>query len=658
MRVHLEISRDAAPACGANARGVPLFFTGDPDKVTCASCKRTAIFRREEARSRVGFAACDCAASGNAQKPKQHGADAHAKNCASLIGAPVAQLTPAAAASLAVFEPASPFSEVRAVAPMGTFEVEQRWSAQQEAIFAWFAHPARRGVSNLPLHLVVRARAGTGKTTTILAAIGRAPERRILLAAFNKRIAVELQERLTNSSAEAATLHSIGFRCVRRRWEGIRVDEDGRRGRAAKLTDAVCSPHVPDQVKRLISKLHTVAREIHPHVTAAADLALAAIVFDCVPDDDWVAEGYDTAFVCGRAIEAMELAAATRPIAGIDFADMIYLPVRNGWLRPAYDLVVVDEAQDMSAPQLEIALGMLAPSGRIAIVGDDRQAIYGFRGADTGSLDRLKHELHATELGLNTTYRCGRAIVAEAAKIVPDFLPGAPHEGSVTAADLDRLLATAAVGDFVLSRTNAPLVAVAMALIRAGKRTRIEGRDIGTNLKSIARKLAAGPLLYQGSTGATTPIPVWLDRLREWEDREVARAERADLPGKVDNIRDKARTLVAISEGVTGIHEIEARIDTLFGDVAVDSRGAFIVCSTVHKAKGLESNRVWVLRDTLYLHVSCECGHRHGWGAARCPRCSCAEYRPAAAKQTEEFNIGYVAITRAKRELVWVTGVK
>ena len=52
-----------------------------------------------------------------------------------------------------------------------------RWDVQQGRIFAWF----ESGSGNL----IVRARAGTGKTTTIIEGAQRAPETRILLADFN-----------------------------------------------------------------------------------------------------------------------------------------------------------------------------------------------------------------------------------------------------------------------------------------------------------------------------------------------------------------------------------------------------------------------------------------------------------------------------------------
>jgi superfamily I DNA/RNA helicase len=96
---------------------------------------------------------------------------------------------------------------------------ERIWSAQQEAIFGWFEN-SLVPPGTFSQNLVVRARAGTGKTTTILEAILHAPEAKILLCAFNKRIAEELTARLsaTGSNAVAKTLHSVGFGLVSSDW--------------------------------------------------------------------------------------------------------------------------------------------------------------------------------------------------------------------------------------------------------------------------------------------------------------------------------------------------------------------------------------------------------------------------------------------------------
>lgn len=510
------------------------------------------------------------------------------------------------------------------------------WSEQQQAIFAWFAG----GQGNL----IVRARAGTGKTTTIIEALKHAPEQRILLAAFNKRIQVELQERISNPAVEALTLHGVGFAAVRRYWERLRVDSRGER--ALALAESVCGQQAPDPIKRLVAKLVTRAREMAPLADTGDELEALAIECDLTPDDQWAADGWDLERICDLAVEAMEQAADEKPTrTGIDFADMLFLPIRNRWLRPTYDLVIVDEAQDMTAVQLALARGVVKPGGRIAVVGDDRQAIYRFRGADSGALDRLKAELQADELGLTTTYRCGRAIVARAQRLVPDYraAPDAPC-GMVRELERAGLLDAVRPGDFVLSRTNAPLVAVALGLIRRGVRTKIEGKDIGAGLTALVRQLATGK--------ARDSMPAFLERLERWKDREQRRAEAAKLDGKIDEIADRYETMLALCDGVSGIRELEARLADVFADTG--GKGSQVVCSSVHRAKGLEAERVFVLADTLRPSVQCEhCRHRHTFGPCKC---GCATYHPDALAQREEENIEYVAVTRARAELVMVRG--
>ena len=505
------------------------------------------------------------------------------------------------------------------------------WSAQQQAIFAWFA----KAVGNL----VVRARAGTGKSTTLLEGVNQVPgDQHVLVAAFSKRIQVELAAKVTNPNVEVLTLHALGARTVRRYWEKIGVDTRGKR--ADDLAEKVCGVSAPDAIKRLVSKLGTKARELAPLATCGADLVDIAQQFDCVPDDEWKVDGFTEAWVCERAYRTLDLAATTKPTAtGIDYADMLFLPIRNKWLRPIYDGVVVDEAQDMTLVQLLLAQGVC--KGWFAVVGDDRQAIFAFRGADSGSLDRLKAELQATELGLTTTYRCGRAIVDAAKVIVPDYEAGPNNpEGEITTATEAQLFERVRPGDFILSRTNAPLVSIALGLVRRGKRAKIEGRDIGAGLRSIVNKLATGP--------AKNSIPQLLKKLDIWKAREVARAEAAKLDHKVEAICDQHETLVALTDGVTGIQELLARLENLFASDVADAPEQ-IVCSSVHRSKGLEADQVWVLEKTLHPPVSCEKCRRRPKG------CKCPDgYTPDPLAEREESNIKYVAITRAKSSLVWV----
>lgn len=478
------------------------------------------------------------------------------------------------------------------------------WSPQQQAIFKQVAKGGRE-------HIVIIARAGTGKTTTIIKAVDHAPERKILVAAFNKKIEEVLNSKLRNPNAKAKTIHGLGFAFVKRNWSDVNVDKDGIR--AEGLSRAACG-NVPDPIIRLVSRLHTKAREQAPYAKKQGDLTELLYSSDCEPEEGWIEQGYDAYYVEDKALKAMVLAAAAKPAdLLIDFADMVYLPLRNGWCLRWYDMAIIDEAQDMTVAQLDLVMN--ACRGRIMLVGDDRQAIYAFRGADSGSLGRLQKELKAVVLPLTVTYRCGQHITTFAQTLVPDITAdGANPFGKINPLPESKLIETAQHGDFILSRINAPLPKIAMSLLKAGKRARIAGRDIGESLKTLLRKMSKG----------TEDVSCMLENLNEWEAKEVAKWTAAERADRAAFARDKAEMLRDLAEDVITLEEIATRINHLFTDNGLGDKGV-ITCSSVHKAKGLEAERVFILWDTL------------------------------RDRSQEEQNIKYVAITRAIEELVLVT---
>ena len=104
-------------------------------------------------------------------------------------------------------------------------------------------------------HVVVIARAGVGKTTTAISGVRYAPERKVLFTCFNKRIATEgnrILGKLGIRSAEYSTLHSIGLKTIYRYWDGIKIDQS----RKYQLTRSVCGGFVPDDVAKVVTKLH------------------------------------------------------------------------------------------------------------------------------------------------------------------------------------------------------------------------------------------------------------------------------------------------------------------------------------------------------------------------------------------------------------------
>jgi DNA helicase-2/ATP-dependent DNA helicase PcrA len=506
--------------------------------------------------------------------------------------------------------------------------MERVWSEQQKAIFEWFAS----GSGNL----VVRARAGTGKTTTILEAITHAPEHKVLLAAFNKQIAEELQSRIAHPGAVAKTLHALGFAFVRQNWPKVRVDSK----RKWALAKAVLpSRGAPDAVVTAIADLCARARETTPHVgeeyaellaeangnfedeavrgarkQPVSELCSLAIAAELDVPHEWEDRGWDLYAIAEHALDAVLLAAERTDT--IDFSDMIFLPIRNRWLRPSYDLVVVDEAQDMTTAQLELAVGACRKGGRVAVVGDDRQAIYGFRGADSNSIDRLKAELSATELGLTVTYRCPKSVVALAQKLVPDFqaADSAP-EGEVLSMLRDDKAFDPQPGDFILSRTNAPLAGICLSLLKEGK---------AAGLRKLVEKQKLAKL-----------ADLW-PALGKHIEREASRLEgrvrrdeisQASADAQLEVLHDQREVLYALSDDLETTSELLSRLQELFSDNDLENT---ITCSTVHRAKGLESDRVYILKASLYTKAG--------------------ELREGR----EEENIRYVAITRSKRSLVWL----
>ncbi len=487
-----------------------------------------------------------------------------------------------------------------------------KWHKQQTGIFSWM----RTGRGNA----CVFARAGSGKTTTIIEAINHAPERFILVCAFNKEIADELSRRINNPNAVARTLHSIGNGIVYKNLGSVAIDKErGKKLAATALKKSYPKLSATKDVINLVKELASKAKGMAPF-GLYGDLKNIADQFDLYPSEESAEAGWDVEMIVKSAKHAMELAKMND--GSIDYDDMIFLPIANNWARPRYDLIVVDEAQDMNYSQLLLARKI--SRGRIMVVGDDRQAIYGFRGADSNSLDRLKTELKAKELKLTVTYRCPKQVVALANEVVEDFqaAPSAP-EGVIDEIAYGQIFAAAAPGNFILSRTNAPLAKICLQLVRDGKRALIRGQDFGQKLVALVRKIEASNMedLFSG--------------LKTWQETTIAslQAQGEDASEqKMESVVDQAETIRQLCEGLATPAEVITRISNFFiADRDADlTLGAAITCSTVHKAKGLESERVFILKSSFK--------------------------RRKYDKTGEEANIWYVAVTRTKSRLTWVLG--
>ncbi len=477
------------------------------------------------------------------------------------------------------------------------------WSTYQSNIFDFIADPNAGNA-------LVTAMAGSGKTTTIVEAIKHTPpDASTLFVAFNKRIADELGSRLP-IFAQCRTLNSLGYSVVR---ENAKVTLDqyktgtilGTYFNMGDRDERNAYMDMRPAVSRCVSSLkNSGTRE-----TEAKFLAASVMSFI----DNFSIDLSET------EPEIVAKFAADTFLAGldgsiIDFDDQVHWPLFNNWAIPTYDFVFVDECQDLNPVQIAF-VERLAAGGRLIAVGDIKQAIYGFRGADPEALHKLQATFNATTLPLPITYRCPSAITRFAQLYVPG-IEAAKQGGKAEAVKPDQFLPQP--GDMVLCRFTAPLVEHCMELLSRGIKANVLGREIGTELANIIKKV---------DRGRNLPIDEFIRRLLAWRTTQLDKA--GDNQGKRDSIADRVRAInYMIQPNTRDAAQLAATIADIFGE---DRAG--VTLSTVHKAKGLEAPTVWILK----------------------PRCLPYLERAKSAWQREqEQNLFYVAVTRAMERLVFV----
>jgi superfamily I DNA/RNA helicase len=505
---------------------------------------------------------------------------------------------------------------------------KMEWTAQQIAAFVWFA------TLGAIRSLVVRARAGCGKTTLIVEGVKRyvaacvAANKpvRVLATSFTRKSVSALMEKLKGmAGVDVRSLNSLGFKYVmdyaRANRMRIKLDDTTARRRKFDLARRV-EPSASDSVITMLAKLNETARKLMPLATCGADLMPLLQQFDLGVDEDAIKDGWTDEGLCDAAYDCMCL--ASKWYTEIDFADQIFLPIRNRWIRPLFDRVIVDETQDMDKAQLLLVQGAcFDPTKGFCVVGDDQQAIFGFRGADVTAIDRLKTELEADECPLTVTWRCGTAIVdyaKQANPAVADYMAGeGAHTGEVTTKhDVASMLVAVKPGDFILSRTNAPLVKLCLALLARGVRAYVAGRDIGTTLITIVRKLKINNI-----DQLATALQSYTDAKIAKLSKDPKASDKEWLDAKIEGASDESEAILAVADGCHTIPELIGKLEGLFSDEA--SRPS-VMLSTIHKAKGLEADNVYFAIGTLKI------------------------------RSHDDEMLHYVAATRAKHALHLVSG--
>lgn len=483
-------------------------------------------------------------------------------------------------------------------------------SAYQSAIYNWI----RTGNGNA----TVSAVAGSGKSTTIINALDLIPatDSKIFLA-FNKAIVDELKLKVKAPNTDIKTLHSAGFASMMFTYK-------------SKLNTYKYRKFLNDSLYLLSSKVtidmaDEEQSQFKQRVLRLLDLARVELANDTETIEN-LALKHDVEILYDESETVIKLMQwGVNQFREIDFTDMIWIPVMKKLRLKTYKWVMVDECQDLSPLQKELFMMMIDPrNGRFIAVGDPRQSINGFAGADTESFQKIAAIENTVELPLSICYRCASKIVEEAKTIVPyiEAREGAA-EGKVETLEMVKL-EDFKPGDMVLSRVTSPLVSLCMKFIANGMAAYVKGREIGQNLANLVKRTKQ------------MELDIMFDMLRNELYKlqvKIASKEKISMEEAKDEyayiaLQDKIECLHNISFGCMNAAELLKKIDDLFKD---NSTG--ICCSTIHKSKGLESDRVFIIAlDKLPLK--------------RCMN--------IAWKAEQEMNLKYVAITRAKKELYYV----
>lgn len=449
-------------------------------------------------------------------------------------------------------------------------------------------------------NLIISALAGAAKTSTLVLIANALPKVSILCLAFNKRIATEMTERLP-PNCQSMTLNSLGHRT----WAECL-------GKRLILSTSKTYDILSDLVKKLPKPSQELAYNEFAETLKAIDAGKSCGYIPSkhfpqskrLMDDDeffsWVED--EPSFLQEQLIREATIISINRAMDGmIDFGDQILMPTVFPSMFPSFPLVMVDEAQDLSA--LNHATLRKLAKRRIIAVGDANQSIYGFRGAHEESMNLLAKDFNMKQLGLSISFRCPTSIVEAARWRAPHMKwPEWAKEGEVKRLanwNKDSVPQTAAI----ICRNNAPLFNMAIKLLKNGRYPQIIGNDIGKYLVKVMKKFGKSDMTRDEVHAA---IDLWIDeKLKKSRNR-----------GKVE---DQAACLRIFANTGDTLDDAIARAEHLF-----NSQGPIQLMSG-HKAKGLEFDTVFFLDEHL---INMEEG--------------------------QDRNLKYVIITRAKQSLFYV----
>jgi DNA helicase-2/ATP-dependent DNA helicase PcrA len=284
--------------------------------------------------------------------------------------------------------------------------------------------PQYEAATCLEVPVCILAGAGSGKTRVITHRIAwlmttqRVPAESILAVTFTNKAAGEMRHRVENlvpgrgGRVQLGTFHGTAARLLRRYGRVVDLDP------GFVIYDA-------DDAERLLQRVITgdlnASKDLTGAVARKIDTWQSAglLPVDVPKEHDLV---FDTAIKAydlyleklksARAVDFGGLLVKLRQLSCGPDADVLRKRIRH---------ILVDEYQDVNQVQADIVLGLGRGADSCAVVGDDDQAIYGWRGASADNLKKFMRDLPTARLvKLEENYRSTPAILEAANGIISE----------------------------------------------------------------------------------------------------------------------------------------------------------------------------------------------------------------------------------------------
>lgn len=511
------------------------------------------------------------------------------------------------------------------------------YTKEQEDIFEY----VKTGI----LNVLIEAVAGAGKTTTLIECVKRIIEfhgsdKRILLLAHNKSTRDTLQEKinkklekdgLDGSNIKVFTLHGLAWRLYREHYdEKPEINDDKYKMYISQNineigTESYLSLNNNDKMIYRGNLLELI--NIGRHYLKSGEKELRKLSkkleIPLISDE------------CHMVANILKWGKENRDI--VDFQDLLWYPYELGYYSKLYtaDYIFLDEAQDASIAQQEIITRCMKRNTRLIAFGDTDQTINSWCGSDINSLDNIlenegdRFRRKAKPMPLTTNYRCGKKII-EYAKRYSDKTNTLneikPHPDAVDGVvRFDVNLTEIQNNDMVLCRNTAPLMELYRRMVSNGQKVYFKGEELGKNLMSEV-EITNGDTIHEVIFNLKQRMIAWWDFLTK--ENNLDPRETMVYP-QITKCYDIIKTLEELPKTIKTKEDLRTFVKDIFKNEGQDG----VQLSTIHKAKGLEADNIFII----------------------CPSLIPSRLAQTEDELAEERRLQYVMCTRPKYSLNFVT---